>query len=668
MRIQKNIIILIINFTIFNLLIFNALSQTVVATDDQSYTGNSSAMLDVKSTTKGLLIPRMTGTQISNISSPATGLLVFKTDGYPAFYYNAGTPASPYWLELSSTLIDEMMDADADTKVQVEESSDEDKIRFDVAGSEAMIIDEDGYVGIGTSSPTYELDVTGDIRTSGDIITDSRYLYFGNNQKLYGDNSIDLKYYSNYDGATGFDMFDSDNDYYGGLYGEGEWFSLREADGGFIILHQKDNHTQFRINNDEKMRLTSAGRLGIGTTMPSQQLDITGNFRMLETTSSAGTIYAGSYRFIHNYGMNNIFAGLDAGNYSLSGSHNIGIGSLTLSSLTSGYQNIALGNQALANTNSQSGSTAIGHFALFSLNSSGGGGSNSHNTAIGLYSQYETNPTNSVNGRYNISLGNYSLYENETGNYNLAIGYNALRFMDDGDGNIAIGYEAGKQIESNSQNTLVGHTSGSNTTGTSNTMLGYNSGNRNTSGDYNVAIGNNSNCLNQTGDNNTIIGTYAGYGNSIHNKSGCVLIGFQAGFFETSSNKLYIENSNSTSPLIYGDFSTDDIIINGSLELDYGTDINEFSTDVTLSGGSNTAVPTEYAVKTYVDNNSSLWTESSSDIYYSSGDVSIGTASKSEDFNVYGSSVFSDDIYLRDGSVTSGDYLVRIYDTLMMET
>jgi hypothetical protein len=46
-----------------------------------------------------------------------------------------------------------MQDADGDTQIQVEESSDEDKIRFDTAGTERMVIDNSGNVGIGTSSP-----------------------------------------------------------------------------------------------------------------------------------------------------------------------------------------------------------------------------------------------------------------------------------------------------------------------------------------------------------------------------------------------------------------------------------------------------------------------------------------------------------------------------------
>ncbi len=45
-----------------------------------------------------------------------------------------------------------LSDTDADTKVQVEESSDEDKIRFDTGGSERMIIDSSGNLFLGTTS------------------------------------------------------------------------------------------------------------------------------------------------------------------------------------------------------------------------------------------------------------------------------------------------------------------------------------------------------------------------------------------------------------------------------------------------------------------------------------------------------------------------------------
>lgn len=48
-------------------------------------------MLDVTSTSGGLLIPRMTQTQREAIITPAQGLMVFQTDGTSGFYYyNSG--------------------------------------------------------------------------------------------------------------------------------------------------------------------------------------------------------------------------------------------------------------------------------------------------------------------------------------------------------------------------------------------------------------------------------------------------------------------------------------------------------------------------------------------------------------------------------------------------
>ncbi len=49
---------------------------------------NNSAMLDVSSSSKGVLFPRMTSIQRANISSPANGLYVFDTDSQSLWYYN----------------------------------------------------------------------------------------------------------------------------------------------------------------------------------------------------------------------------------------------------------------------------------------------------------------------------------------------------------------------------------------------------------------------------------------------------------------------------------------------------------------------------------------------------------------------------------------------------
>ncbi|MBI4647069.1 MAG: hypothetical protein HY738_10890 [Bacteroidia bacterium] len=72
-------------------------AQNIAITDDDGYTANSSAMLDVKSITKGILVPRVTTLQRTNILSPATGLLVFDTDAGSFFFYSGAG-----WVNLSS--------------------------------------------------------------------------------------------------------------------------------------------------------------------------------------------------------------------------------------------------------------------------------------------------------------------------------------------------------------------------------------------------------------------------------------------------------------------------------------------------------------------------------------------------------------------------------------
>jgi len=76
-------------------------------------------------------------------------------------------------------------------------------------------------------------------------------------------------------------------------------------------------------------------------------------------------------------------------------------------------------------------------------------------------------------------------------------------------------------------------------------------------------------------------------GNRVFNAgNGCVMLGYFAGFNETGSNKLYIDNSSTTTPLIYGDFSTNTLTIHDSLIVnESGNDADsrfEGSTDANL--------------------------------------------------------------------------------------
>ncbi|HAB90482.1 MAG TPA: hypothetical protein DCF84_08085, partial [Bacteroidetes bacterium] len=52
---------------------------------------DNSAKLDVSATDGGLLIPRMNEIQRDAISSPATGLMIFQTDGTVGFYFYNGS-------------------------------------------------------------------------------------------------------------------------------------------------------------------------------------------------------------------------------------------------------------------------------------------------------------------------------------------------------------------------------------------------------------------------------------------------------------------------------------------------------------------------------------------------------------------------------------------------
>lgn len=94
---RKKIWVPVILFTFFTGKCF---AQSV-AINNTGAAADTSAMLDVNSNTKGLLVPRMTGAQRGAIPSPATGLLVYQIDGSAGFYYYNGAA----WLLLVTTAI-----------------------------------------------------------------------------------------------------------------------------------------------------------------------------------------------------------------------------------------------------------------------------------------------------------------------------------------------------------------------------------------------------------------------------------------------------------------------------------------------------------------------------------------------------------------------------------
>ena len=90
-------------YTLLALLCSASILSAQVGISTAPATPDPSAMLDIKSQDRGLLVPRMTEAQRDAISAPAHALLIYQTDGVPGFYYNEGTPGSPLWAMMSAS-------------------------------------------------------------------------------------------------------------------------------------------------------------------------------------------------------------------------------------------------------------------------------------------------------------------------------------------------------------------------------------------------------------------------------------------------------------------------------------------------------------------------------------------------------------------------------------
>ena len=122
---KNNILIIIVIMLSYNA---SLMAQVGINTT----TPDPSSMLDIQSTEKGLLIPRMTLVERNNISSPAQGLMVYQTDNTPGFYYYNGST----WSAIAAAEDDKWI----------------------VQGVN-MYNANTGKVGIGTSSPDAPLDI-----------------------------------------------------------------------------------------------------------------------------------------------------------------------------------------------------------------------------------------------------------------------------------------------------------------------------------------------------------------------------------------------------------------------------------------------------------------------------------------------------------------------------
>jgi len=228
-----------------------------------------------------------------------------------------------------------------------------------------------------------------------------------------------------------------------------------------------------------------------------------------------------SYQIVNNDGKANTSYGFYAGN-----------------SITSGVFNTFMGYNAGTTITTGGSNTAIGGYAMFDAAS----GANNV-TAIGL------NTGSYVKGNALELIGQQAgLYA--TGTYSTVIGFQAGYYVTSN--NIFIGKESGKW-SIGGQNVFIGTAAGK----------GYDSSV--STGTYNTAIGYNAGIKIAAGGGNTYVGAHAGNDNSIGVYN--VFLGYNSGGQEYGSNKLYIANSNTTTPLIYGEFPNTLVRITADLEL-----------------------------------------------------------------------------------------------------
>jgi len=181
-----------------------------------------------------------------------------------------------------------------------------------------------------------------------------------------------------------------------------------------------------------------------------------------------------------------------------------------------------------------------------------------------LQAQYTAGGNNSANVGNGTFVGAYAGQKNtSTGYYNSFFGREAGRYNTTGDYNTFSGFRSGRANTSGRYNTFTGYQAGySNTTSTANSFFGVSSGQLNTTGSQNTLMGFQAGFFNKSGVGNTFVGYRAGL-DVIGSKN--VMIGYKAGEDEKGSNQLYIANSNTSTPLIKGDFSTKILTINGTL-------------------------------------------------------------------------------------------------------
>ena len=505
---------------------FSIQAQVGIGTE----TPNASSLLDLSSTSKGILVPRMTENQKNAISTPAQGLLVFQTNGTVGFYSYDGSS----WLHLidgsSKGLYFGPGTGNGNNNLAVGTSMGSGTgVRNTAIGSRAL----ENYSGSGF-----------DNNTAVGYYSLQKVTYGQQNTALGAETMFELTS-GNWNTAIGaqtiFNSTGNGNTALGYRAGE----TLTTGSNNLLIGMQAD----VSLNN-----LSNAIAIGYDATVnASNKIQLgNSNITLVETSGTVSAsafvgdgsgltgIISSSSTPTFLYGTENVL--LDGTTSPNVGDmhRSVGLGYLTLNSVTTGNKNVAIGARSMKDNTTGYMNVGIGWNSL-TKNTTGG-----RNIAIGGSEALDANTT----GSNNLAIGDRSMTLNVSGQSNVAIGSNSLLNNNSGNYNTMVGVEAGSNIRTESGNT-----------GNDNVGLGYRALQSNYSGDKNVAIGwdalrrtkgsgnsgigNKAGWYNVDGSNNTFVGNQAGIGSSnATNLTNATAIGYNA--IVDASNKIRLGDSNIT--------------------------------------------------------------------------------------------------------------------------
>ena len=470
-----------------------------IATNAQSVAINttgedpdSSAILDIQSSTKGVLIPRLDSVQRQMIANPAEGLLVYDMDTHSFWFRQDGQ-----WTELVSKATG-LSDEDNDTKLVVEQNPDDDTLRLMSGGIEFAK----------TGGKTLELGSTG-----GSV-------YIGKNSGTNANDSVSgnvaIGPGAGHNLTSGsVNTFIGDGAGYNSTTGQ---FSVGVGDS---VL----------FNNTSVGRMTAFGHAA-GMNSSDSLSTFVGYHAGKLADGTRGT-YLGYTAGFNDQASSNTIIGAFAGNDTLTGGANTFVGKSAGSANKSGSSNTFLGESAGIVNTTGAGNTFLGRVAGRYNRSQ------SRNTYLGYFAGYGQSNPDSVGGQTNTAVGATAGRSLGTGERNTLIGDSAGFGMTGGIRNTIVGTAAGSGLKGGTRNTYVGDASAFyNVEGHRNVVLGQHAGLYMTEGNDNTLVGQAAALNLLKGSRNVIMGDSAvAFSDSI---SAIVAIGSKAGMYASGSASTHV--------------------------------------------------------------------------------------------------------------------------------